>query len=105
MLNNFASVKKCMKNFQATTNSFSVSRKIDAYRADLEARQVSSASNTPDAKEAQNHNWRYNLMKRKLDTALSVVRALRAVLAIVTIFLIVSKWRCEKLESSDMRRD
>lgn len=44
-------------------------------------------------------------MKRKLDTALSVVRALRAVLAVITIFLIVSKWRCEKLESSDMRRD
>ena len=36
-------------------------------------------------------------MNRKLDTALSVVRALRAILAIVTIVLIVSKWRCEKL--------
>lgn len=44
-------------------------------------------------------------MNRKLDTTLSVVRALRAVLAIVTIVLIVSKWRCEKLEVSDMHRD
>lgn len=44
-------------------------------------------------------------MNRKLDTALSVVRILRAVLALVTIFLIVSKWRCEKLQSSDIRRD
>lgn len=44
-------------------------------------------------------------MNRKLDTALSVVRILRTVLALVTIFLIVSKWRCEKLQSSDMRRD
>ena len=44
-------------------------------------------------------------MNRKLDTALSVVRILRAVLALVTIFLIVSKWKCEKLQSSDMRRD
>ena len=44
-------------------------------------------------------------MKHKLDTALSVIRALRAVLAVITIFLIVSKWRCEKLESSDMHRD
>ena len=44
-------------------------------------------------------------MKRKLDAALSVVRILRTVLALVTIFLIVSKWRCEKLEASDMHRD
>ena len=44
-------------------------------------------------------------MNCKLDTALSVVRILRTVLALVTIFLIVSKWRCEKLQSSDMRRD
>lgn len=44
-------------------------------------------------------------MNHKLDAALSVVRILRAVLALVTIFLIVSKWRCEKLQSSDMRRD
>ena len=44
-------------------------------------------------------------MNRKLDTALSVVRILRTVLELVTIFLIVSKWRCEKLQSSDMRRD
>lgn len=44
-------------------------------------------------------------MNRKLDTALSVVHILRAVLALVTIFLIVSKWKCEKLQSSDMRRD
>ena len=41
-------------------------------------------------------------MNHKLDTALSVVRA---VLALVTIFLIISKWRCEKLEASDMHRD
>ena len=44
-------------------------------------------------------------MKRKLDTALSVVRILRTVLALVTIFLIISKWRYEKLEASDMHRD
>lgn len=44
-------------------------------------------------------------MNRKLDTALSVVRILRTVLALVTIFLIISKWRYEKLQSSDMRRD
>ena len=37
-------------------------------------------------------------MNHKLDTALSV-------LALVTIFLIISKWRCEKLEASDMHRD
>lgn len=36
-------------------------------------------------------------MNRKLDTALSVVRILRAVLALITIFLIISKWRYEKL--------
>lgn len=44
-------------------------------------------------------------MNHKFDTALSVVRILRAALALVTIFLIVSKWRCEKLESSDVHRD
>ena len=44
-------------------------------------------------------------MNRKLDTALSVVRILRTVLALVTIFLIIFKWRCEKLEASDMHRD
>lgn len=44
-------------------------------------------------------------MNRKLDTALSVVRILLAVLALVTIFLIISKWRYEKLEASDMHRD
>ncbi len=44
-------------------------------------------------------------MNRKLDTALSVIRILRAILALVTIFLIVSKWRCEKLEASDTHRD
>lgn len=44
-------------------------------------------------------------MNHKFDTALSVVRILRTVLALVTIFLIVSKWRCEKLQSSDMHRD
>ena len=44
-------------------------------------------------------------MNCKLDTALSVVRILRTVLALVTIFLIISKWRCEKLEASDMHRD
>jgi hypothetical protein len=44
-------------------------------------------------------------MNRKLDTALSIIRILRAILALVTIFLIVSKWRCEKLEASDMHRD
>ena len=38
-------------------------------------------------------------MNRKLDTALSVV------LALITIFLIISKWRYEKLEASDMHRD
>lgn len=44
-------------------------------------------------------------MNRKLDTALSVVRILHAVLALITIFLIISKWRYEKLEASDMHRD
>lgn len=44
-------------------------------------------------------------MNCKLDTALSVVRILRTVLALITIFLIISKWRYEKLEASDMHRD
>lgn len=44
-------------------------------------------------------------MNHKFDTALSVVRILRTVLALVTIFLIVSKWKYEKLESSDVLRN